>query len=54
MRLGDWDVTATTEFYRHVELPAEWVVIHPEYYGGDLSNDLAVIRLKGYLDFAAK
>ena len=44
----------TTEFYSHVEVPVEWVVVHPEYYGGDLSNDLAVIRLKGYLDFEAK
>ncbi|XP_045124701.1 serine proteinase stubble-like [Portunus trituberculatus] len=53
IRLGDWDVSSTYEFYSHVNVPVQWIVVHPEYYSGDLSNDLAVIRLQTYVDFAA-
>ncbi|XP_063890016.1 inactive CLIP domain-containing serine protease A8-like [Scylla paramamosain] len=30
---------------------ARWIVVHPEYYSGDLRNDLAVTRLQAYIDF---
>lgn len=51
LRLGEWDVSGPIEFYSHVELKAEYVVVHPEYYAGNLRNDIAVIRMQGYVDF---
>ncbi|XP_063588253.1 atrial natriuretic peptide-converting enzyme-like [Penaeus indicus] len=53
IRLGDWDVFGPTEFYSHIEVGAEFVVIHPNYYAGNLENDLAVVRMRHYVDFAA-
>ncbi|ROT78249.1 Catenin delta-2 [Penaeus vannamei] len=53
IRLGDWDVFGPTEFYSHIEVGAESVVIHPDYYAGNLENDLAVVRMRQYVDFAA-
>ncbi|KAG7172457.1 Phenoloxidase-activating factor 2-like 10 [Homarus americanus] len=50
VRLGDWDVYGPTEFYNHLEFEAELVVVHPEYYGGNLRNDIAVIKMNRYVD----
>ena len=54
IRLGDWDVSSSNEFYSHMDVPVQWIVVHPEFYSGDLSNDLAIIRLQTYIDFATK
>ncbi|XP_063890015.1 inactive CLIP domain-containing serine protease A28-like isoform X2 [Scylla paramamosain] len=51
IRLGDWDVSSSSEFYRHMDVSVQWIVVHPEYYSGDLRNDLAVTRLQAYIDF---
>ncbi|RXG59642.1 Serine proteinase stubble, partial [Armadillidium vulgare] len=53
VRLGDWDVNGQTEFYKHIELPVANVVIHPKFYAGNLENDIAVLTLRGYIDFLA-
>ncbi|XP_071519933.1 ovochymase-2-like [Panulirus ornatus] len=53
IRLGEWDVHGPTEFYSHVELRADFVVVHPEYYAGDLRNDVAVVRMHSYVDFSS-
>ncbi|XP_068200539.1 uncharacterized protein [Palaemon carinicauda] len=51
IRLGDWDVTTAAEFYQHVEIPVSNVVIHPEYYAGNLQNDIALMTLQYPVDF---
>lgn len=53
LRLGEWDVSGPVEFYSHVELKAEFLTVHPEYYAGNLQNDIALIRMQGYLDFSS-
>lgn len=50
VRLGDWDVNSETEFYKHIELPIKQLLIHPQYYAGNLNNDIAIITLHGYID----
>ncbi|XP_066975651.1 uncharacterized protein [Macrobrachium rosenbergii] len=51
IRMGDWDVTTAAEFYQHVEIPVSEVVIHPEYYAGNLQNDIALLTLQYSVDF---
>ncbi|XP_064117235.1 LOW QUALITY PROTEIN: uncharacterized protein LOC135222835 [Macrobrachium nipponense] len=51
IRMGDWDVTTAAEFYQHVEIPVSEVVIHPEYYAGNLQNDIALMTLQYPVDF---
>ncbi|XP_068200538.1 uncharacterized protein [Palaemon carinicauda] len=53
IRIGDWDVSGQHEFYPHVEISVAFLVIHPEFYAGNLQNDIAVIRLQSYVDFNA-
>nr|XP_053632780.1 uncharacterized protein LOC128688562 [Cherax quadricarinatus] len=53
VRLGEWDVSGQSEFYTHVELRAAGVYSHPEYYKGNLNNNLAVVRLEAPIDFSA-
>ncbi|KAK8771571.1 hypothetical protein V5799_025185 [Amblyomma americanum] len=50
IRLGEWDVNRDDEFYAHVEKQAAQVVIHPEFFPGNLNNDLALIRLDSPVD----
>ncbi|XP_015782537.1 serine proteinase stubble isoform X1 [Tetranychus urticae] len=49
-RLGEWDVHRDDEFYPHVEKFVDEIVIHPEYYPGNLINDIALIRLESPVD----
>ncbi|CAG7823718.1 unnamed protein product [Allacma fusca] len=51
VRLGEWDVNHETEFYPHVERDVSGIAIHPEFYAGNLFNDLAIVKLEGYVDF---
>lgn len=53
VRLGEWDVSGETEFYNHVEIRAAGVYLHPEFYAGNLNNDIAVIRLEHFVDFSS-
>nr|XP_054924322.1 uncharacterized protein LOC126526714 [Dermacentor andersoni] len=50
IRLGEWDVNREDEFYAHVEKQAAEVVVHPEFFPGNLNNDLALIRLDSPVD----
>ena len=51
IRLGEWDVNNDSEFYTHIEYDATNIFVHEEFYPGNLFNDIAMIRLKGYVDF---
>jgi len=51
IRLGEWDVNNDSEFYTHIEFDATDIFVHEEFYPGNLYNDIAMIRLKGYVDF---
>jgi secreted trypsin-like serine protease len=52
--LGEWDVNRESEFYPHIERDVISVIIHPEYYPGNLYNDIAVIKFEGAVDFGYK
>ncbi|XP_063614616.1 uncharacterized protein LOC134787733 [Penaeus indicus] len=51
VRLGEWDVGRDTEFYRHVDLDVLGNYPHPDFYSGNLHNDIAVLRLISPVDF---
>jgi hypothetical protein len=51
IRLGEWDVNRESEFYPHIERDVISVIIHPEYYPGNLYNDIAVIKFEGAVDY---
>jgi len=51
IRLGEWDVNNDSEFYPNVELDVLSISIHPDFYSGNLYNDIAIIKLDGFLDF---
>ncbi|XP_037081364.1 uncharacterized protein LOC119102112 [Pollicipes pollicipes] len=50
IRLGEWDVNHETEFYPHVEKDVSGIYIHPEFYGGNLHNDIAILKLASPVD----
>lgn len=50
VRLGEWDVNRDTEFYPHEETDVSALYVNPDYYSGNLMNDLAVVRLKAPVD----
>lgn len=50
VRLGEWDVRDKSEFYPHVEYDVTGMYVHPEFYEGNLENDVALMRLKGRVD----
>lgn len=54
VRLGEWDVNRRTEFYEHIEAGVEEITVHPDFYSGTLSNDLAIVTLEEPVDFKAK
>lgn len=54
IRLGEWDVSGQSEFYRHTEIRAAGVHLHPDFYSGNLNNDIAVITLEGFVDFSSQ
>lgn len=51
IRLGEWDVNNDSEFFPNIELDVLSINIHPEYYPGNLYNDIALIKLDGFVDF---
>ncbi|KAK7069486.1 CLIP domain-containing serine protease [Halocaridina rubra] len=51
IRLGEWDVTSQKEFLNHLELSVAEVRSHPQYYAGNLNNDIALITLQHTIDF---
>ncbi|XP_054718614.1 uncharacterized protein LOC129228011 [Uloborus diversus] len=50
VRLGDWDVHRDDEFYPYVEKYVVEAVVHPDFYPGNLQNDLALLRLESPVD----
>ncbi|XP_055945727.1 uncharacterized protein LOC129976271 [Argiope bruennichi] len=50
VRLGDWDVHRDDEFYPYIEKYVVEVVVHPDFYPGNLQNDLALLRLESPVD----
>lgn len=50
VRLGDWDVHRDDEFYPYVEKFVVEAVVHPDFYPGNLQNDLALLRLESPVD----
>ncbi|XP_032795398.2 uncharacterized protein LOC116931857 [Daphnia magna] len=52
VRLGEWDVNRESEFYPHIEKDVVSVIIHPEYYPGNLYNDIAIVKFEGTVDFS--
>ena len=52
VRVGEWDVNNDSEFYTHVEIDAIEIFVHDEYYPGNLFNDIALVRVNGYVDYA--
>lgn len=53
VRLGEWDVHREDEFHAHIEKMVTDVVIHPEFFPGNLNNDIALLRLEGPVDLNA-
>ena len=54
VRLGEWDVNRESEFYPHVEKDVSSILIHPEFYQGNLYNDIALVKFDGFVDFQRK
>ncbi len=50
VRLGEWDVNRETEFYQHMERDVVSYAVHPEYYAGNLFNDIVVLKFEGSVD----
>ncbi|RWS27437.1 Serine proteinase stubble-like protein [Leptotrombidium deliense] len=50
VRLGEWDVHREDEFYPFVERFIDEIIIHPQFYGGNLINDVALLRLNSPVD----
>jgi len=53
VRLGEWDVHREDEFYPYVERFVQDIIIHPDFFPGNLVNDIAIIRLENPVDFSA-
>ena len=51
IRLGEWDVNNDSEFYPNIEMDSLSINIHPEFYSGNLYNDIAIIKIDGFVDF---
>lgn len=52
VRLGEWDVHREDEFYPYLERNIAEIIIHPEYFHGNLVNDIALLRLEAPVDFS--
>ncbi|XP_063890008.1 serine protease filzig-like isoform X1 [Scylla paramamosain] len=53
VRLGEWDVSGKTEFYKHFDTNVAGIYSHPEFYAGNLQNDVAVVRLQSAVDMVS-
>lgn len=51
VRLGEWDVRDRSEFYPHVESDVSGLIIHPEFYEGNLENDIAIMKIADPVDY---
>ncbi|XP_037087301.1 protein masquerade-like [Pollicipes pollicipes] len=44
-RVGDWDLAADDELYDAYDVEVVQVIVHPDYYAGNLQNDVALLML---------
>lgn len=51
IRLGEYDVNRDTEFFPYFESDVNGVFVNPDFYSGNLINDLAIIRISDSVDF---
>ncbi|KAK7068805.1 CLIP domain-containing serine protease [Halocaridina rubra] len=51
VRLGEYDVNQDTEFFPYFEADVNGVFVNPDFYSGNLINDIAVIRMASPVDF---
>lgn len=51
MRAGEWDSQTEKELYVIQERDVKEVIIHEDYYGGALFNDVALLVLDKPLEF---
>lgn len=54
VRLGEWDVSGKSEFYPHFDTNVAGLYSHPDFYAGNLNNDIAVIRVQTPVDLVSK
>ncbi|RWS06563.1 hypothetical protein B4U79_12276 [Dinothrombium tinctorium] len=52
VRLGEWDVHREDEFYPFVEKYIDEIIVHPEFFQGNLVNDIALLRLDSPVDLS--
>lgn len=50
VRFGEWDVHREDEFYPHIEKFVHEIIVHPEFFPGNLINDIALIRVDSPVD----
>ena len=53
VRLGEWDVHRDDEFYPYVERFVQEIIIHPDFFQGNLNNDIAIIRFDSPIDLSS-
>ncbi|XP_068200846.1 protein masquerade-like [Palaemon carinicauda] len=53
VRLGEWDVSGETEFLEHLDVPVAEIRSHPQYYAGNLNNDIALLTLQDLVDLSS-
>lgn len=51
LRFGEWDVHRDDEYYPYVERFVTEIIIHPEFFQGNLINDIALIRFDSPVEF---
>lgn len=54
VRLGEWDVNSDSEFYTHYESDVNGVYVNPDFYSGNLINDIAIVRMVVPVDYLKK
>ena len=54
VRFGEYDVNRDSEFYSHTETDVAAMFVHPEYFPGNLLNDIALIRIHKPVNFNTK
>lgn len=53
VRVGDWDLSGVGEMFPSYDVEVQSVIVHEEFYAGNLQNDIALLQLKFPLDFSA-
>ncbi|XP_050736791.1 uncharacterized protein LOC127008615 isoform X2 [Eriocheir sinensis] len=53
VRLGEWDVSGKSEFYPHFDTNVAGLYSHPDFYAGNLQNDVAIIRVQTPVDLVS-